>query len=66
MRRLYREAGVKKVTVLFSTEQPREVMCEIPQEETAGRRPPSSVSFVPGTAGLMIAGHVVRSIVCNK
>lgn len=66
MRRLYREAGVKKVTVLFSTEQPREVMCEIPQEETTGRRPPSSVSFVPGTAGLMIAGHVVRFIVCNK
>ncbi len=60
MRRLYREAGVKKVTVLFSTEQPREIMCEIPPEETLGKRPPASVSFVPGAAGLMIAGHVVR------
>lgn len=64
MRRLYREAGVKKVTVLFSTEESREIQCEIPPEEINGRRPPASVSFVPGTAGLMIAGYVVRKI-CN-
>lgn len=63
MRRLYREAGVKKVAVLFSTEESRELKCEIPPEEIAGRRPPASVSFVPGTAGLMIAGYVVRSLI---
>ncbi len=66
MRRLYREAGVKKVTVLFSTEQPHEIMCEIPTEEASGRRPPASVSFVPGAAGLMIAGHVVRHLACDE
>lgn len=63
MRRLYREASLKKVTVLFSAEQPREIMCDIPAEEIAGRRPPASVSFVPGAAGLMIAGHVVRTLI---
>lgn len=62
MRRLYREAGVKKVTVLFSPEECRELKCEIPQVDIFCRKPPSSISFVPGTAGLMIAGYVVRKL----
>ena len=62
MRKKYRDAGLKKVTVVYSPEPSREIMCEIPEDEINGRRPPASISFVPGTAGLAIAGEVVREM----
>ena len=41
---------------------------EEPQETRSGtgRPVPASVSFVPGVAGLMIAGEVIRDLVFNK
>ena len=44
--------GVKKLKVLYST--------EIPKND--GERTPASISFVPSTAGLIIAGCVVEEL----
>ncbi len=47
--------GIKNLKVLFSTEVPHRE--EMPED---GSRSPSSISFVPPTAGLLIAAEVVR------
>ncbi len=52
MRRELKQRGVKKLKVLYST--------EIPKND--GERTPASISFVPSTAGLIIAGEVVKDI----
>ena len=52
MRRELKSRGVKKLKVLYST--------EIPKND--GERTPASISFVPSTAGLIIAGEVVREL----
>ena len=44
--------GVKKLTVLYSKEQPVKT----------GTRTPGSVSFVPSVAGLEIAGYVIKDM----
>ena len=51
MRYELKKRGIKRQKVLFSTEQPK-----------SSSRPPSSVSFVPSAAGLIIAGEVVRDL----
>lgn len=51
IRKELKERDIKKVKVLFSTEQPK-----------INARPPKSISFVPAVAGLLIAGEVVREI----
>ncbi len=55
MRRELKQRGVKKLKVLYST--------EIPYND--GERTPASISFVPSTAGLIIAGEVVKNLI-NK
>ena len=66
MRKECAKRGIKKLKVLFSTEDP------IPSDPTAisreelpeGRRAlPGSVAFVPSVAGLMIAGEVIRDLI---
>lgn len=52
MRRELGQRGIKHLTVLFSEEQPVKV----------GMRTPASISFVPSTAGLMIAGYCIRKL----
>ena len=54
MRTELKKRGVKKLKVLFSTEN------QIKQE---GQRIPASISFVPSVAGLIIAGEVVRELI---
>lgn len=54
MRKELRERGIAHVKVVYSTEQPT-------KPET-GQRTPSSVAFVPASAGLLIAGEVVRTL----
>lgn len=60
MRKKYKDAGVKKVTVLYSPELPcgNKYSCE----ENAQKRVPSSISFVPSVAGLRIAGYVINTL----
>lgn len=52
MRRELGKRGISHLCVLFSDEQPVKT----------GMREPASISFVPSVAGLMIAGHCIRSL----
>lgn len=61
MRRKYKEAGVKKVTVLYSPEPPLPAAYDI--KEDGGKTPPSSISFIPSAAGLRIAEYVVNVLI---
>ena len=60
MRRELKKRGIKKLKVVFSTEEaitPGRVVSE------EGRRAtPGSVAFVPSVAGLIIAGEVIKDI----
>lgn len=60
MRKKYKDAGVKKVTVLYSPELPCENKYSC--EKNAPKRVPSSISFVPSVAGLRIAGYVINTL----
>ena len=55
LRRELKKRGVKKLKVLFSREKPRDV----------GQRTPGSISFVPPSAGLMIAGEVIKDLIAG-
>lgn len=53
MRYELKKRGIKKLKVLYSQEAPVK----------SGSRTPSSISFVPSVAGLIIAGEVVKDII---
>ncbi|MDD5603379.1 MAG: tRNA threonylcarbamoyladenosine dehydratase [Eubacteriales bacterium] len=53
MRRELRKRGVMKLKVVYSKEEPLE----------CGGKAPSSISFVPSAAGLVIASEVVRDLI---
>lgn len=53
MRRELKAMGISHLPVLFSTEQP----------VRTGERVPASISYVPSSAGLMMAGHVIRELI---
>ena len=55
MRRELRKRGIKSLKVVYSTEEPKKT----------GQRTPGSVSFVPGVAGLTMAGYIIKSLL-NK
>lgn len=56
--RLRRE-GILHADVLWSSELPRKPVVQLTEN---GRHIPASVSFVPGVAGLMLGGFVVRRL----
>lgn len=58
MRYELKKRGVRKLKVVFSKEEP----IKSPLNEN-GRPVPASISFVPATAGLIIAGEVVKEII---
>lgn len=58
VRKELRKRNISDVKVLYSEEEPRKAF-----EMYEGKKAvPASVSFVPSTAGLLIAGYVVRDI----
>lgn len=62
MRKRYRDAGLKKVTVLYSpevSEKPK----YFPENEDEKHLPPSSISFIPSQAGLRIAEYVIKQLI---
>lgn len=70
MRRELKKRGIKKLKVVYSTEtamKPIEFE-EKPLEETTSFAPnkkratPGSMSFVPGVAGLILAGEVIKDL----
>ncbi|MBQ0124966.1 MAG: tRNA threonylcarbamoyladenosine dehydratase [Clostridiales bacterium] len=59
MRRELKSRGVKKLTVVYSKEEPLEINEEY-NAQNSGRRSPGSMPFVPGAAGLLIAEYVYK------
>ncbi len=62
MRRELRRAGVGRLTVLYSLEEPLKAHFD----GQNGRHPPGSVSFVPPAAGYLLAGKCVRDLIGAK
>lgn len=62
MRTELRKRGIRKVKVLYSKEKPVKITETEEKKGNTERPVPGSVAFVPGVAGLMIAGEVVRDI----
>jgi len=73
MRKELRKRGINHLKVVYSEEEPLTPMAPSEEEAPAdnnGTRPPSSarratpgsISFVPGAAGLVLAGAVIREI----
>ena len=56
MRKELRKRNIKDLKVLYSKEEP------IKHEKES--RTPASISFVPSVAGMIIAGEVVKDIIC--
>ena len=56
MRRELKRRGIDSLKVLYSEEEPKTT----PQSED---RTPSSISFVPSVAGLIIAGEVIKDLI---
>lgn len=65
MRKKYRDAGLKKVTVLYSPEVPVSPKF-IPENEDEKRLPPSSISFIPSQAGLRIAEYTIKQLITEQ
>ncbi|MBE5896546.1 MAG: tRNA threonylcarbamoyladenosine dehydratase [Lachnospiraceae bacterium] len=74
MRRELKKRGVKKLTVVYSDEMPMTPINDsnsgeadaVPQPEGRVKQTPGSVAFVPGAAGLIIAGEVVRQLISKE
>lgn len=66
MRKECAKRGIKGVKVVYSQELPREIQCdEAPEPQRAGssrRSTPGSTAFVPGVAGLIMAGEVIKDL----
>ena len=57
MRRELKKAGVDKLKVVYSEEEPKRL-----DSDSEDARVPGSVSFVPSAAGLLIASEVVKGL----
>lgn len=63
MRHELKVRGIKKLKVLYSTEQPLKP-AELKEGKPIGKRQvPGSVSWVPSVAGLIIAGEVAKDLI---
>lgn len=60
-----KKRGVKKLKVVYSTEEAMQPLYEI-EPEGMRRQTPGSVAFVPSVAGLIIAGEVIKDITGGK
>ena len=65
MRTELKKRGIEKLKVVYSKEQPITPAIE-DGEEKDKRRAPSSISFVPSVAGLIIAGEVIKDLIAKK
>lgn len=75
MRKELRRRGIDSLKVVYSREEPVKPLCfedddragdtgaEMSKNVVYKRQVPGSTSFVPSTAGLMIAGEVVRNLI---
>jgi tRNA A37 threonylcarbamoyladenosine dehydratase len=64
MRRECRRRGIEQLKVVYSREKPLRPLEKIQTPEEKGRRDiPGSTAFVPGAAGLILAGEVVKDLI---
>ena len=66
MRKELKDRGIKKLKVLYSKEEPIKINVENNESIADGKSKknvPSSISFVPSVAGLIIAGEVVKDLI---
>ena len=61
MRKELRARGIEKLKVVYSEEEPMNPKVQL--KEGKRRAIPGSVAFVPGAAGLVIAGEVVKDLI---
>jgi len=61
MRRELRKRGIKKLTVVYSPEEPIKAATQS-EEVTSKRSVPGTLSYVPGAAGLILAGKVISDL----
>lgn len=61
MRREMKKRNIKSLTVVYSDEKPVESV-----KDNSGNRLTASNAFVPSTAGILIASHVVYEIINNR
>ena len=61
MRKELRRREVKSLTVVYSEEVAQKPLLE--QEGSKRRQTPASISYVPSSAGLLIAGEVIKNII---
>ena len=54
-----RKAGIQNLKVLYSEEEPLHTLVA----QKNGRNIPGSVSFVPGVAGMILAGEVIKDLI---
>lgn len=67
MRQELRKRGVPCLKVVYSKEKPVEPTFSQPQEMPLGKRQtPGSMPFVPGVAGLILAGVVIRNLALQR
>ena len=62
MRYELKKRGVKKLKVVYSKEEPL-TPAPAETENSSRRQTPGSVPFVPGVAGLIIAGEVIKDLI---
>ncbi len=65
MRYELKKRGIKKLKVLFSSEEPIKTK-ENEKSKDTRKVPPGSISFVPSVAGLIIGGEVIKDIIKNN
>ena len=62
MRNLCKKNGIKKLTVVYSEEEPRTPLFQPEENDNPNKSIPSSSAFVPPCAGLTIASFVVGEL----
>lgn len=64
MRRELKKRGISHLKVVYSEEQPATPIAELnPEKNTVRRQTPSSISFVPPVAGMIIASEVIKDLI---
>ncbi len=63
MRGLCKKNGIKKLTVVYSEEEPKTPLFQPEENDNPNKSIPASSAFVPPCAGLTIASYVVQNLI---
>jgi tRNA A37 threonylcarbamoyladenosine dehydratase len=63
MRSLCKKNGIKKLTVVYSEEEPKTPLFQPQENDNPNKSTPASSAFVPPAAGLTIASYVVSNLI---